>query len=149
MASVVLGIGLLATPGSLEPRGRRRPGAPGVLADIVHLGGVSVWLGGLAAMALVVLRRRRGHRRAGGRAAVLDTAALWAVGVIVASGAFHTWRQVGSVRPLTETTFGRLLIMKLVLYAGLVALGALGRRRRQRADAARTASMLLAQWPRR
>ena len=127
VCSMVLGVALLATPGLSGHAGAGDLVPLAMLADVAHLGAISVWLGSLTALALVVLRRRD---RASIQAAVprFSTAAVWSVGVIVASGAFQSWRQVGSVSALTETTFGRLLIVKLVLFAGLVGLGALGRR---------------------
>jgi copper transport protein len=64
--------------------------------------------------------------------------ALVSVIAIAASGLFQGWRQVGSIDALTSTTYGRLLTVKVVLFAVMVGLGNLGRRwvqRRYRAQA--------------
>jgi copper transport protein len=45
------------------------------------------------------------------------------VGAIVVSGTVQGWRQVGSLGALTGTTYGRLLIAKVVLF-GLIMMGA-------------------------
>jgi copper transport protein len=50
-----------------------------------------------------------------------------AVGAIVVTGAFQGWRQVRSLDALTSTTYGRLLLLKTLAFAGLLALGALNR----------------------
>ena len=54
--------------------------------------------------------------------------AFVAVITILVTGTFQSWRQVRSTAALTETTYGRLLIVKVVLFAVLVGLGALSRR---------------------
>jgi copper transport protein len=53
--------------------------------------------------------------------------AFAAVVVIVVSGTFQSWRQLGTVDALTHTTYGRLLTVKLVLVAAMIGLGALSR----------------------
>jgi copper transport protein len=98
-----------------------------VLSDVVHLLGVSVWLGGLAMLAAVVLPRRLPDELS----AVVprfSRIAFGAVIVILATGTFQGWREVRSTAALTDTTYGRLLIVKVVLFGLLVALGALSRR---------------------
>ena len=54
--------------------------------------------------------------------------AFGAVITILVTGTFQSWRSVRSTAALTETTYGRLLIVKVVLFAVLVGLGALSRR---------------------
>ncbi len=106
-------------------------------ADLVHLGSVSVWLGGLTLLAVCVLPR-------GDRDELtlvvprFSKVALVAVLAIVATGSFQSWRQVGTLGSVTSTSYGRLLLVKLGLFAGMIGLGALGRswaRRRQEAGA--------------
>ncbi len=98
-------------------------------ADAVHLAAVSAWLGGLVPLGLVVLRR---HATApvADLAAVLPRWSRWAAGsvaVLVVSGTFASWREVRELDALISTTYGRLLLVKTVLVAGMLALGALGR----------------------
>jgi copper transport protein len=54
--------------------------------------------------------------------------AFWAVTAILITGSFQSWRQVRSTAALTDTTYGRLLIVKVALFAVLVGLGGLSRR---------------------
>ena len=54
--------------------------------------------------------------------------ARWSVAAIVTTGVFASFRQVGTIRALTTTPMGKLLIAKVVLVATMVALGAKNRR---------------------
>ena len=97
-----------------------------VIADIVHVLAMSVWLGGLAVLATVLLP---GRPAAEVRAPLTrwSRVALLSVTAIVVSGGFQTWRQVGSLDALRSTDYGRMLIVKLVLFAALVAVAAFSR----------------------
>ena len=53
--------------------------------------------------------------------------AFWAVIAIVASGLVQGWRQVGGYDALTETTYGRLLLVKVSLVAGMLVAAAFSR----------------------
>ncbi|HEV7863881.1 MAG TPA: CopD family protein [Acidimicrobiia bacterium] len=123
----VLSVGLLLTPGMAGHASTQDLVPLAVLSDVVHLLGVSVWLGGLAMLAAVVLPRRLPDELS----AVVprfSRIAFGAVIVILATGTFQGWREVRSTAALTDTTYGRLLIVKVVLFGLLVALGALSRR---------------------
>jgi copper transport protein len=41
--------------------------------------------------------------------------ALAAVGVLIATGLYQAWREVGSINALTNTTYGRLLLAKVAI----------------------------------
>lgn len=93
----------------------------------VHILGACAWLGGL--FVLAVIGRGRGlNEQAGlGWARMwqrFSTVALVAVGAVVASGVWLTWRHVGTVGQLVTTTYGRFLLVKLVIVAAMVAAGA-------------------------
>jgi len=51
-----------------------------------------------------------------------------AVATILVTGLFQGWREVGSKDALTTTTYGRLLLVKFVLFGVMVGLGGLSRR---------------------
>ncbi|MDQ1503742.1 MAG: copper transport protein [Actinomycetota bacterium] len=126
-AGGVLGVGLLLTPGLAGHASTQDLVPLAVASDVVHLVSVSLWLGGLAMLAAAVLPRRRPDELA----AVVprfSRIAFGAVIAILATGTFQGWREVRSKAALTDTTYGRLLIVKVVLFAVLVALGALSRR---------------------
>lgn len=96
-------------------------------ADTVHLTAMSVWIGGL--VALLVLLRRTGDV-AGPQEAVprFSRVAAVCVVVLVVTGTFEAWRQVGTPSALIGTTYGTILVGKLALVAVLVSLGGVARR---------------------
>lgn len=118
-----------------------------VPSDVIHLGAVAVWIGGLATLITVVLRRpeqaegssaaaRRVRRKY--QAATADAAAavarfspiaLGCVAAIVATGTYQAWRGVGTFGALFGTTYGRLLLVKIGALCCLIALGNLARTR--------------------
>lgn len=128
-AAVVGAVGIVFTfpaaghPASLSPK------ALWVLLDAMHLSSVVVWVGGLALFTL------------GGRAWLRDdeaapvvhrfsAAAVWLVPVIVITGSLQTLELAGGidgVRALTDTSWGRTLLVKLSIVSVLVALGAVSR----------------------
>ncbi|HZI38230.1 MAG TPA: copper resistance protein CopC, partial [Acidimicrobiia bacterium] len=135
----LLAVGLLLTPGLAGHAATQDLVPLAIVSDVLHVGAVSVWLGGLALLALAVL-----PRRVAGELEVVvprfSRLAFAAVITILVTGTFQSWRQVRSTAALTETTYGRLLIVKVVLFGVVVALGALSRRfvqARYRAPAAR------------
>jgi copper transport protein len=118
-----------------------------VPSDILHLTAVAVWMGGLATLVAIVLRRpesagatrkfeRRRYQAATAEAAQavsrFSPIALACVCVIVATGTYQAWRGVGSFGALFGTLYGRLLLAKIVALCALVGLGNLARQRVQR-----------------
>jgi copper transport protein len=57
-----------------------------------------------------------------------STTAVWAVGLIVASGVFQSWRQLGSWKALTDTDYGTLLLLKVTLVIAALEAGWFSRR---------------------
>ncbi|GGK28983.1 transport integral membrane protein [Pilimelia terevasa] len=117
-----------------------------VAADMVHLVSMSVWLGGLAALAGFLLRRAdpRALR------VILPVWSGWAavaVCCLVTAGAVQSVVQVGAPQLLLKTDYGRLIIAKLVLVAGVLAVAAVSRRLvRRRAAAAGVPPLRRAVW---
>ncbi len=86
-----------------------------LLSDAVHVAGMSVWLGGLLMLVGFLLPRAR----AGELAAVLPVWsrwAAWSVGLLAAAGVAQACLQLGSVSALTGTTYGQLIIVKVVAF---------------------------------
>jgi len=139
VAAGVLGVALLVTPGLAGHASTQDLVPLAVVSDVVHLSAVSLWLGGLALLTAAVLPRRLPDELS----AVVPRFSRIAFGAVVAilvTGVFQGWREVRSTAALTETTYGKLLIIKVVLFALLVALGFLSRRHvqaRYRVPAAR------------
>lgn len=120
-----------------------------LVSDTAHLCAVALWLGGLTMLATIVLRgsrladprparnaasrkRSMAARRMATEEAVLaverfSPLALGCVGVIVLTGTYQAWRGVGSWPALFETTYGRLLLIKIGAMCVLIGLGYLAR----------------------
>jgi hypothetical protein len=89
------------------------------MADLVHLLGVSLWLGGLVFLLLGVLPRRRPAELS---AAVsgYSTLAGVCVAAIAVAGAVLAWQVVGSFSALFDTDYGQLLLSKLAVLAAVL-----------------------------
>lgn len=99
----------------------------GVASNLLHLNAVSFWLGGLTLLSLCVLPRRQ-IPEISAVVPAFSRFAFWAVLVILATGTYQGFREVRTVAALTATPYGKLLILKVVLYTGMVGFGAMGRR---------------------
>ncbi len=123
----VIAAAILVTPGIAGHPGADAPAALTVATDALHLGAVSFWLAGLALLTFVVLRERGEPAELVAVVRRFSPAAFTAVAVILATGLFQGWRQSRSVDAVTDTTYGRLLLIKLALFTGMVGLAALSR----------------------
>jgi len=124
--ALLAGLGSLITlPAAGHPTGAS-PRALYVALDMVHLTAIVGWMGGLALFAL------------GGRAWLQDERATAAVRtfsrtatvlvpVIVVTGVLQAVELAGGVDAITETDWGRTLLVKLSVVSVLVAIGAVSR----------------------
>jgi putative copper resistance protein D len=108
--------------------------ARALVADVVHLSGSGLWIGGLVPLALLLGAASRGtgaELRPHAVRAVrrFSRAALAVMVVLLASGAMNALAQVASVAGLVGTTYGRLLLAKLSVLVAIVALATVNRRR--------------------
>ncbi len=102
------------------------------IVDALHVAAAGAWFGALLPLGLLL---RRAATEAGADArpfAVLavrrfSALALLLMGVVVASGAYNAWVQVGGVAPLIGTEYGWLLSAKVAALAAVVAVAALNR----------------------
>ena len=128
---VVAGVGAAATVASFPVTGHSQSTSPRpliVLADVVHLGAASIWLGGLVFLALAIRRRQDDDRH--GRKVLAETVSRFsvmatsAVLALAAAGLLFAYKQTGSIHALTSTRYGELLIAKvsLALVVGLIGL---------------------------
>jgi copper transport protein len=110
-------------------------------SSVLHLVATGVWLGGLVALLLTL-------RRASVDALTevvprFSRIAFASVTVLVVTGFYQSWRGLGSLAALTGTSYGRLLLAKLVAVTALLLAAGYSRRWTARlaapAAAARTA----------
>ena len=121
-----LGITMLLTFSLSEHAGQGIQVPLAATADALHIGAASVWIGGLTVLGGALLWKRR----PGELAEVLprwSRTATVAVAVLVATGTYQTWREVGTIPALWRTHYGVLLLFKWLGFAVLLALGNAGR----------------------
>ena len=130
-AAALGAIGLLLTPGLSGHAGTGFMIPVGIFTDVVHLAGVSMWLGGLVVLAGILLRSGTPGEL---REVVprFSRIAFLSVVAITASGVIQAWRQLGTLDALTSTTYGRILIVKVALVAVVVAVAGVSRKVVQR-----------------
>lgn len=118
--------------------GAAEDGAVGHLhaaADVLHLLAAGVWLGALAAMSMMLVPARRGADIAATKVLHDALVAFSGVGAgvvatIIASGLINSWFLVGAgIWQLCRSIYGQLLVVKLLLFAGMLGLAALNRYR--------------------
>lgn len=100
---------------------------PGIAmpVDVLHLLAVAAWLGGLVAL-LTALYRTPDLPAAAVRR--FSAVAFTSVVLLVATGVYQSWRQLGTWSALTGTGYGQLLLAKVALVAGLVGVASVSRR---------------------
>ena len=95
----------------------------GFTATLVHLAAMSIWLGGLVLLAFGLPSGR-----------FWDTAVRfspWGLGAVAAlalSGIANGWRQLGSISGLTDSTYGRWLVIKVLIVFMVVGVAMFSRR---------------------
>jgi putative copper export protein/mono/diheme cytochrome c family protein len=101
--------------------------------DVLHLIASGVWLGGLLPFAVTLAFARR--QESGGLAlarqatARFSLLALVSVVVLLCTGIVNTYVLAGSVPALLGTPYGRLLLVKIALFAAMICVAAINRRR--------------------
>ncbi|MEU1849171.1 copper resistance protein CopC [Streptomyces sp. NPDC019990] len=95
-------------------------------SSVLHLVATGVWLGGLVAL-LLTMRRAPGDvlRDVVPR---FSRIAYVSVNVLVVTGLYQSWRGLGSLSALTGTSYGRLLLAKLVAVTALLVAAGYSRR---------------------
>jgi copper transport protein len=99
----------------------------GVAADWVHFAGVAAWLGGLASVVYVLPVAVRASQSVDDQilaraVARFSQMALVAVGVIVVTGTFQAWLEVGSWDGLVQTGYGQSVTAKIALLVVMLVL---------------------------
>ena len=127
-AFVTLGLGLLTTF-SLVSHAGAQPGFLPVTADLVHLAGVAGWGGALVYGAWLLPWQAFDAEGASvqGSAARLSTVGLWSVVLIAATGVYAALNHLWGPRALTDTPYGRVLLVKLAGVSAVAVVAATNR----------------------
>ena len=91
-----------------------------VAVDVVHLGAIAIWIGGLG----VVLLAGRGRPTV---VEHLSRLAVVAAPIAVVTGLWQTWRIGGGLGELNSTDWGRGMIVKIAIVTVVVSLGGVAR----------------------
>jgi putative copper resistance protein D len=102
-------------------------------ADILHLLAAGAWLGGLLPLVMLLAQAWRDAspqavavaRTATQRFSVLG---LSSVGTLIVTGVVNTWFLSGSVPALLGTLYGQLLLVKIALFATMIAVASINQR---------------------
>ncbi|MET8408680.1 copper resistance protein CopC [Streptomyces sp. NPDC005195] len=97
-----------------------------MVSSVLHLLSMAVWLGGLTALLTALYRSAEPLPAA--TVNRFSRLALASVAVLVVTGVYQSWRGLGSWDALTSTSYGRLLVVKLIAVLCLLAGAAYSRR---------------------
>jgi putative copper resistance protein D len=127
-------LGALATLASLGWVGHAATAGGGGIArtvnQMLHLSAAGLWLGGLVPLGILLARARRDAAYARLAAAALPQFSQMgyaAVALIALTGAVNSALLVGSLGAFAATGYGRLLAVKIVLFAAMVGLALVNR----------------------
>jgi copper transport protein len=110
---------------------------PGIAVDWLHILGATAWVGGLVSLVIVwpALRGRAGEGGLRSLTARFARFALLASLVVVLSGVLQASLEVGSWSALIDSTYGQLVLLKVALLVGMLALAAVNEWRARRSPA--------------
>jgi copper transport protein len=107
----------------------RTSGTVALIADVVHLAAASVWVGGLAFTVLALLLAGADRWPLASRAVpVFSILAVGSVVTLIIAGTLRGYQEVRAFHGLWDTTYGKLLLLKIGLVLPLLALGAYNNR---------------------
>ncbi|WP_335971656.1 copper resistance protein CopC [Streptomyces sp. CA2R106] len=129
IGGTVIAVGIAATWAMAEHASVGIQHQVAMPVDVVHLLSMAVWLGGLITLLTALwapsLAGRPIEPYAVRRFSLLG---LIAVTLLVGTGVYQAWRQMGSWRAFTDTSYGRLLLIKIGLVCALVTVAWFSRR---------------------
>jgi copper transport protein len=125
-AGGALAVGLALTWAAAEHASAGIQVPVAMTSAVLHVLAMAVWLGGLAAL-LTTLYRAPAQLPAA-VVARFSRLAFTSVTVLVATGVYQSWRGLGSWDAITGTTYGHLLVLKLLAVTLLLAAARLSRR---------------------
>jgi hypothetical protein len=109
-------------------------GAVHLISDVVHLIAVGAWIGALPPLAMLLSWALQPANRALKDVAAFaadrfSTLAMLSVGTLALSGIVNTSNLAGTIPALVETEYGRLLLLKILLFIAILGPAAVNRLR--------------------
>lgn len=103
-----------------------------LVADALHLLAASAWMGGLVLLVLLLVTALRNGtvewaRQAHAAVRRFSVLGIISVATLLGTGMFNAWILVGSFQALVATEYGRLLMLKIVAFALMLAFAAVNR----------------------
>jgi copper transport protein len=97
---------------------------PGIFVplDMIHLAAISTWVGALLALAVV----SKGNSIEN-EAKRFSQMATWSMPVVVVTGVVQGLHLIGGISTITQSSFGKLLLLKTLLVGGVVVFGSKAR----------------------
>lgn len=127
VGAVAVGLGLLRMSGLTGHAQDAPQRTLTEVAALVHLAGICAWFGGLAMLLLCLLPRRKPDELAT-VVPKYSRLALTSVVLIVLAGTALAWQLLGSPSLLLTTAYGRLLLVKLAVFAVILGVAQLSKR---------------------
>ena len=105
-------------------------GSMAILVYLVHEAAAGSWIGALLGLWLVTRRAQPSWEWVARAARMVSTIAAWSVAALVLSGAYTAYQGLGfSVDRLLFSSYGRTLIVKVVVFCAVLSIGAYNRER--------------------
>ena len=120
----LVGVGVVLTFAASGHPSSSSPAGMAVAFDAVHLAAVSLWLGGLAAIAV---GRVTSSPQAESVVARFSRIATVGIPLVVLTGLWQAWHLVDDLGDITETEWGRGLLVKTSIVVVALSLAGLGR----------------------
>ncbi|MGH3997593.1 MAG: copper resistance CopC/CopD family protein, partial [Pseudonocardiaceae bacterium] len=95
--------------------------------DVVHLLAMGVWLGGLATLVAILSSAAATSAELPAAVYRFSSIATGSVLVLIGTGSYQSWRQLGSWAAFGSTGYGQLLLAKLVIFALLLGVATMSR----------------------
>jgi copper transport protein len=124
-----LALGLASTWAAADHAAVGRQGALALPVDVVHLLAMGLWLGGLVTLVVVLRPASTTNTEvpADPQRAVyrFSSMATGSIVILISTGSYQSWRQLGSWAAFGSTDYGRLLLIKLGIFALMLGVSGL------------------------
>jgi copper transport protein len=121
---LLLGLALLLVQSLMSHASGALDSMAAVAADWLHLVAMGFWVGGLVAFFFLLGALRKNLGTLGEVLARFSNMARLSVAMLILTGTYSAWLHVGSLDALITTPYGQALIVKLLLFLPLLAIGA-------------------------